>query len=686
MAEIEASKAKEHPSMVIASQSKLYSEKDRLLYARIEDNAGGLGFYLHPSPALLLDEIVSGLVWNDPAAKNLPYSTLCIHPMTEPNRPCVLSLDIEEEFLNAFKDEQDPPLEQVPAEDREDEARMRRLGKVGKYSGAREANLEALHKRERDFAMRCRWVPILIRCSIMALYDYDISDTAVYAYSGCTNAKNSFHMHFWLVVCQSTAQWRDILLNAYKILNGLPDAHACKMALLRTELCQRNEKEKKYIIDFGIANDHRQLRAAFQRKAPGKDNAFVPYSIAAGARVPLSMGDRDKLRDWIKPTVLGMAIQGMKHDQPFVFGHQEFVMMRDELWKHLEEELQKDINTKHDPTKNVVPQSINALRVLFDKHVKPSTVGGSAAFNEVKAKLRSLYEYLKNAVGMVNGRIVFPDCQKSSSDAIRLKRCCYRAFVCLLVSAAITCVLSPHRDFGNTTHLIKTVFDDPDEIFEERLMPKPRKDRSETQRLGDARMIRYIINSVVGPYLACVVALEDRVMPIEGFDLRQSLCRNQIVVLGMQRILPDPDSARVRRNIVSDWDLPVAGVRAAQRYWFPNEQDRAVMKIINDKPEPTRREKAMGLVTSQLKSVTEMAADVERRNKPSVLKRAVTSSSALPLAGGAEDGAPKKVARLAKVKVRRGDSIAEAVPTERFWNSAFGLGNHCIEAPLDATT
>lgn len=670
LAQVESSSARDHPSQKIATLNSLYTERNRILYARIE--GGTPCFYLHPRPQRLLDEIVESLVWSDASAKNIPYSTLCVYPMTEPDRYVALSLDIEEEFLVPHKDEEDPPLSEVPTEDRENEARHRRLGKAGKYSRARQANLEALALRERQFAMRCRWVPILMRCSVLSLYGYDISDVAVYAYSGCTNAKNSFHLHFWQAVCRSTAEWRDILENAHKILDGLPDTHACKSALLRAGDCVRDDSKRKYIIDFGIANVHRQLRAAFQRKEPKKDNALVPYSIAAGARVQLVMTEREKVRDWLAPSVVGMAM--LSTEELFIFGNEEFVRMRDDVWTQIESKLGQEITNGHDPTRNIVPLSITTLQYYFTQHVKPSTVGGAAQFREIKSKLRSLHDYLRKAVEVINNRLVLPEQKSTSREVSTFKRYCYRAFVFWLVSAALTNVLS-HRDFANTTRILKGVADEPDEhLFEARYMPEVRRDRGHDQVAGDVRMIKYIINSVAGPYLDCVRVLRESGVKSEGLNLCRSLDRNQLVVYGMQRSLPDPDPARKRRDIVSDWDMPMTGVKVLQRYWFPSEQDRAIMRVINDKPEPTRKERANGLV-SQIKTVTEMARDVERS---SVLKRAVTTRL---------DEQPKKAPRVACVKVRRENGReVEVTPTDRFWASAFGRGTLLIESPLENST
>ena len=82
--------------------------------------------------------------------------------------------------------------------------------------------------------------------------------------------------------------------------------------------------------------------------------------------------------------------------------------MRDDLWGYLEGKLQKDPH-EEEATKELVPQSINALRNTFEKNVKPNTVGGAARHNEIKAKFRLVYEYVKSAKTLLNQRIVFPE-------------------------------------------------------------------------------------------------------------------------------------------------------------------------------------------------------------------------------------------------------------------------------------
>lgn len=270
----------------------------RILVAR-RMGPDSLRYCAYRSKDDLIDEVVSSLIWHDPQSRNVPYSPLCIYPMTEEGVPCGLYIDAEEEFESPREAHDVPTDEQLVTPDEYElcetdegygssdatELAIRRNEKKrAVVQRARQHFERAWRDRENAFALRCRWILILVKQSVASMFGVDLSESPVWWYTACSRFKNSFRIYVpdWVFV--NVEQLHAVMSNALAMLNLMPDNHPCRLAL-RLAMGTVQKERNPYIIDWSVYNKHRQMRAPFQPKDPTKRNAFVPYDGTALGRL-----------------------------------------------------------------------------------------------------------------------------------------------------------------------------------------------------------------------------------------------------------------------------------------------------------------------------------------------------------------------------------------------------------------
>lgn len=271
----------------------------RILVAR-RTGPDALRYYAYRSKEDLISDVVGSLIWDDPQARNVPYSPLCVYPMTEEGVPCGLYIDAEEEFESPREAYDVPTDEQLvtPAEcelNEEDEGYgtsdplelsiLRNEKRRLLVQRARHRFERGWRDRENEFALRCRWILVLVKQSISSMFGIDLSESPVWWFTACSRFKNSFRIYVpdWVFV--NVEQLHAVMSNALAMLNLMPLDHPCRAALrLGPGTVQR--ERNPYIIDWSVYNKHRQMRAPFQPKDPTKRNAFVPYDGTVLGRIP----------------------------------------------------------------------------------------------------------------------------------------------------------------------------------------------------------------------------------------------------------------------------------------------------------------------------------------------------------------------------------------------------------------
>ncbi len=308
------------PEEVIAEKHPAWPRSTgRVLVAkRLPDNS--LRYVLFPSVAKVLAQVESTIVLHDPRRRNVPYCTQSLYPMTEadPASLCSCYFDLEEEFEQPAEPWDVPTDEQLvpppphtaaapaPGAVAADQAPrpLTEEQRLLAVAAAREAVTNAWRRREAAFAMRCRWAVALVKQAICARYGADLSEAPIYWYSACSRFKNSFRVYVpdWLF--ENVAELGRLMHEvARPMLDGLHEQHPCKKALRRAERC-RPSAGNPYIVDWSVYNPHRQLRGPFQPKAPGVDNAFVPYDGTACERLEVPA---ELVRRYFEPALLCVA-------------------------------------------------------------------------------------------------------------------------------------------------------------------------------------------------------------------------------------------------------------------------------------------------------------------------------------------------------------------------------------------
>lgn len=336
------------PEIMIAEKSPYFDPANgRVLVAR-RLSADKLAYVLYRSYGHVIEEVVSSLVWDDRSSRNNPYTLKCIYPMTERNTACGFYADLEEEFDEPREPYDVPTNEQLlemeaslllEPEDEGYESKdpteryiLAEQKRAQVVRGARARYEQKWMDREAAFAVRCRWAMLLVKQSIMALYGIDMAESPVWWYTACSRFKNSFRVYVPDWVFDTTKSLKKVMANALAMLNLMADNHPCKVALKRGPGTKVDRNP--YIIDWGVYNKHRQMRAPFQPKDPGKRNAFVPYDCLVLGRIPIR--DRQAARIWFEPSLcVAMRVEQFPRLNLRCFLDRHIPKFGDKLWSDI---------------------------------------------------------------------------------------------------------------------------------------------------------------------------------------------------------------------------------------------------------------------------------------------------------------------------------------------------------------
>lgn len=419
------SKHHRDPSEIIATQSRVYNEcPTRVLMARIPAPRAAPQFLLFRDMDAAVHYAMERLTLVDDKARNVPFSTACLYPMTEENKACGLFVDTEEEFIKPYE-----PL-------RPDMLNY-------------EEHLASAVERERDYARRCLWIATLFRLALMSMYCIDAGEARVWYYTSCTTAKNSFHIYVPVWRFTTPHKLRLLAQHARTIYEMMPETHPCRVALtMDTKMVKAKKKDPtdRCIIDWSVYNDlHRQFRAAFQRKDPSKDNSFVPYDVHLMMRTPFMAHDHVAARIHLEVTFGCMASPPPSDDYErflYEFGanpnEAAFAKIADTIWRLVDEKYGADVKYTRRPAGDIIITVLTILRAAFSRRHSRKYSIQYARVNEVMEhykEQRALFEELITARSRFTG--VY-----ESRHSVMFG---YRAFAFLLATSTLRYCYSRHE-------------------------------------------------------------------------------------------------------------------------------------------------------------------------------------------------------------------------------------------------
>ncbi len=482
------------PEQVIASLHPEYaSNPKRLLVARRLVGVKSPRYFLYRDRQALLKDVIDMLVWDDPTARNVPYSRACIYPMTEPGKPTGFFVDTEESFLKPEEDYSvitDAQIEAILVQ--EDQQRQQRIlqnpldveerpetpeERIKRRESVRENFDSRWQTREADFAVRCRWVVALVRASIAALYGIDMGESAMYWFSACSRKKNSFHIYIPLWRFITTKSLDAVMANAAKILESLDKDHPCRVALTRAEGTERDldDIKKRYIIDWGVYCDHRQMRAAFQRKDPVEDNAFIPYDPIKLRRALFTPGSSDAVVRWFAASLDCMVLTGPEN----VIGSHLFLGADTPLSKASTDFFQvfherANVDVRHSYEASLFTFCFSALRIGLEGKGASKGAVHKGSFVTACLRLKELWRWCKAHSDWLH-ELVWPPSErakKMGGQSTRyLKHSIYTVFSLLFVASGLRYAFS-HLDPN-----VLFVNANPDRLFIPRDTPAMLSDR-----------------------------------------------------------------------------------------------------------------------------------------------------------------------------------------------------------------